>query len=98
MKHGESHEDPLVNEVVDLVTLVHALPVVDWLVEDAHHIVTRMALEVLAHIIVLDAYLDELEWRFNNRDNPYLFRDTLKRLVQSENLEYKVLIGEGTSS
>ena len=23
----------------------------------------------------LDSYLDELEWRFNNRDNPYLFRD-----------------------
>ena len=22
----------------------------------------------------LDAYLDELEWRFNNRNNPYLFR------------------------
>jgi transposase-like protein len=25
----------------------------------------------------LDAYLDELEWRFNNRDNSYLFRNTL---------------------
>ncbi len=24
----------------------------------------------------LDAYLDELEWRYNNRSNPYLFRDT----------------------
>ena len=39
----------------------------------------------------LDAYLDELEWRFNNRDNPFLFRDTLIRLLQSENLAYKVL-------
>ena len=39
----------------------------------------------------LDAYLDELEWRFNNRDNPWLFRDTLIRLLQSENLEYKEL-------
>ena len=28
----------------------------------------------------LDAYLDELEWRFNNRDNAWLFRDTLLRL------------------
>ncbi len=40
----------------------------------------------------LDAYLDELEWRFNNRDNPYLFRDTLMKLLNSENLEYKELI------
>jgi transposase-like protein len=39
----------------------------------------------------LDAYLDELEWRFNNRDNPYLFRDTLLKLIKSENLEYKEL-------
>ena len=39
----------------------------------------------------LDAYLDELEWRFNNRRNPYLFRDTLKQLVAAEKLEYKEL-------
>ena len=37
----------------------------------------------------LDAYLDELEWRFNNRDNPWLFRDTLLKLLSSDNLEYK---------
>lgn len=40
----------------------------------------------------LDAYLDELEWRFNNRDNPYLFRDTLLKLIKSENLPYGQLI------
>ena len=39
----------------------------------------------------LDSYLDELEWRFNNRENPYLFRDTLLKLINSENLEYKTL-------
>ena len=39
----------------------------------------------------LDAYLDELEWRFNNRDNPYLFRDTLLKLINADNLEYKKL-------
>ena len=39
----------------------------------------------------LDAYLDELEWRFNNRDNPWLFRDTLVRLLQSDNLPYETL-------
>ncbi len=39
----------------------------------------------------LDAYLDELEWRFNNRKNPWLFRDTLKQLLEAENLSYQRL-------
>ncbi|MGP8080186.1 MAG: IS1595 family transposase [Dehalococcoidales bacterium] len=39
----------------------------------------------------LDAYLDELEWRFNNRENPYLFRDTLLKLINSDNLPYDKL-------
>ena len=39
----------------------------------------------------LDSYLDELEWRFNNRENPFLFRDTLLKLIKSENLPYQVL-------
>jgi transposase-like protein len=39
----------------------------------------------------LEAYLDELEWRYNNRDNPWLFRDTLMKLISSEVLEYKEL-------
>ncbi len=41
----------------------------------------------------LDAYLDELEWRFNNRKNEYLFRDTLLKLIKSDNLPYGKLIG-----
>ena len=40
----------------------------------------------------LDAYLDELEWRFNNRDNPWLFRDTLIRLLKADHVEYEELI------
>ncbi len=39
----------------------------------------------------LDSYLDELEWRFNNRENPYLFRDTLLKLIRSETLPYEIL-------
>ena len=39
----------------------------------------------------LDAYLDELEWRFNNRNNNYLFRDTLIKLISSDNLPYQEL-------
>jgi transposase-like protein len=37
-------------------------------------------------------YLDEFEWRFNQRENPFLFRDTLTRLVQTEKMEYRKLI------
>ena len=39
----------------------------------------------------LDAYLDELEFRFNNRNNPYLFRDTMRKLITADKLEYKEL-------
>ena len=30
----------------------------------------------------LEAYLNEMTFRFNNRSNPYLFRDTLIRLLE----------------
>jgi len=39
----------------------------------------------------LPAYLDEMCFRFNNRKNPYLFRDTLTKMIQSPNLEFKNL-------
>ena len=39
----------------------------------------------------LDAYLDELKRRFNNRENPFLFRDTIRQLCRAEALEYKEL-------
>jgi transposase-like protein len=39
----------------------------------------------------LPAYLDEMCFRFNNRKNPYLFRDTMLKLIGSQNLEYKEL-------
>src|SRR5713226_4107121 len=37
----------------------------------------------------LPAYLQEMTFRFNNRKNQYLFRDTLIRLLASGNVEYK---------
>ena len=40
----------------------------------------------------LDAYLDELEHRFNNRNNQYLFRDTLAKMVQASALPYQQLV------
>ena len=39
----------------------------------------------------LPTYLDEMCFRINNRKNPYLFRDTLTKLILSPNLEYKDL-------
>ena len=39
----------------------------------------------------LPAYLYEMTWRFNNRKNSFLFRDTMLKLIHSDNLEYKEL-------
>ena len=39
----------------------------------------------------LDRYLDEFEFRYNNRKNGYLFRDTLTRLVQGTAIPYDKL-------
>jgi transposase-like protein len=39
----------------------------------------------------LDRYLDEFEFRYNNRKNPYLFRDTLIRLMKGSALPYQKL-------
>jgi hypothetical protein len=36
----------------------------------------------------LPAYLDEIAFRFNNRDKPYLFRDALLKLIVPDTLRY----------
>lgn len=41
----------------------------------------------------LPAYLDEMCWRFNNRKNQFLFRDTLLKMLEAEHVEYKRLTG-----
>jgi transposase-like protein len=45
----------------------------------------------------LSAYLDEMTFRFNNRSNPYLFRDTLMKLIEAPVLEYKKLTQEAAA-
>jgi len=40
----------------------------------------------------MDAYLREFEFRFNNRENPYLFRDTLLKLLEGDTLPYRTLV------
>jgi transposase-like protein len=39
----------------------------------------------------LPAYLDEMEFRYNGRKNPFLFRDTLLALLHGDALPYKEL-------
>ena len=40
----------------------------------------------------LDLYLDEFEYRFNNRDNPFILRDAMNLLLDSGHLEYRELV------
>ena len=40
----------------------------------------------------LDRYLDEFEFRFNNRNNPFIFRDALRELLGANPVRYAELI------
>ena len=40
----------------------------------------------------MDRYLEETEWRFNNRDNPHMFRDTMRRMLDTATLTYRQLV------
>ena len=40
----------------------------------------------------LDRYVEELEWRFNNRENPHIFMDTLRRIVNTDHLTFRALV------
>jgi transposase-like protein len=76
----------------------------EWVRGDVHTNTVEGVFSLLKRSIVgsyhqlsakhLEAYLGEMGWRFNNRDNAYLFRDTLKRLVEADPLEYKNLIAK----
>jgi len=37
------------------------------------------------------AYLDEMAFRFDNRENPFVFRDTILKLLQGDALPYRRL-------
>lgn len=40
----------------------------------------------------LDSYLSEIAWRFENRKNDFLFRDTLRALIRAQKMPYRALI------
>ena len=63
-------------------------------IENVWSLLKRSIIGSYHHVSVkhLPAYLDELEWRYNNRRNPYLFRDTLLKLCESDVLTYQELI------
>ncbi len=73
----------------------------EWVVGDAHTNSVEGVWSLFKRSIMgsfhkislkhLDRYLEELEWRFNNRDNPHIFRDTLRRMMDTEPLEYEAL-------
>ena len=81
-------------------TVRHSLE--EWIVGDIHTNSIEGVWSLFKRLIVgtfhkmsvkhLDRYLEELEWRFNNRKNPHIFRDALKRIVNTGNLTYRRLV------
>jgi transposase-like protein len=73
----------------------------EWVVGDVHTNGIESVWSLLKRSIIgsyhkvsikhLDAYLDELEHRFNNRKNEHIFRDTLTKLVNAAKLPYSEL-------
>ena len=71
----------------------------DWVVGDVHSnsiegllSLFKRAINGSLHKISvkhLDRYLEEMEMRFNNRDNPHIFRDALKRIVCTPPMIYR---------
>jgi transposase-like protein len=84
----------------DHQTVKHSLN--EWVKGDVHTNTVESVWSLLDRAIVgsyhklsvkhLPAYLDEFAFRFNNRENPFLFRDTLRKLCTSEVLGYQELI------
>jgi transposase-like protein len=76
----------------------------EWVRGDVHTNSVENAWSLLKRSIVgsyhklsvkhLPAYLDEFTFRFNGRKNPYLFRDTLLRLIGEDPLTYRELTAQ----
>ena len=46
----------------------------------------------------LQAYCDEMCFRFDNRKNRFLFRDTLLKMLDAEHVEYKQLTASSSEA
>lgn len=77
----------------------------EWVRADVHTNTVESVWSLLKRSIIgtyhqlsakhLESYLDEIAFRFNNRNNPYLFRDTLMAMLDAETLTYAELIAQG---
>src|SRR5260370_5569152 len=76
VNHTREHGDVHTNTVESAFSLLKRGIVGTWHKVSAKH---------------LPAYLDEMCFRFNNRKNQFLFRDTLIKLLLSSHLQYKEL-------
>ena len=73
----------------------------EWVVGDVHTNSVEGVWSLLKRSIVgawhqvsakhLDAYLSEVEFRINNRDNPYIFEAVMVRLLDRQALRYREL-------
>ncbi len=73
----------------------------EWMIGDVHTNSVEGVWSLLKRSIVgsfhkisvkhLNRYLEELEWRFNNRENPFMFRDLLVRLIDADAIRYQNL-------
>ena len=63
-------------------------------IENVWSLLQRSIIGAYHHVSAkhLEAYLQELEWRFNNRQNVFLLRDTLLQLLTADHVEYDALI------
>ena len=50
-----------------------------------------------AELVEASPHLDETAFRYNNRENPLLFRDTLMALIGAEAMPYQELIRKRVS-
>jgi len=76
----------------------------EWVRGDAHTNTVESAWSLLKRSIIgsyhqlsekhLEAYLDEFSFRFNNRNNPWLFRDTMLKLITEDPMTYKELTAQ----
>ncbi len=62
--------------------------------EDVWSLFKRSVIGSYHHLSIkhLQAYLDELAFRYNNRENGYLFRDTLRKLIGADAKPYAELV------
>ena len=82
-EYVDHSRDEWVNDQVHTNTVESVWSLFDRSVIGAYHKLSRKH---------LPAYLDEAAFRWNNRDNAFLFRDTILRLVDADTLTYEGLV------